>query len=91
MDIIYVTIVSTKKDYLFSNGRNSLKIVKIIKVGSWKELKQTFHMHTGCPKKMQFSGVLAITPIWKVLGTKVGWFFKNSGNSLSDRHKYFAI
>jgi len=33
---------------------------------------------------MHFSGVLALTPLWKVLGTKVGWFIKNSGSFLSD-------
>ena len=47
--------------------------------------------YTGCPKKMLFSGVLAITPLWKGLEIKVGGVSKNSGNSLSDRHQNFSI
>ena len=46
-------------------------------------------VHTGCPKKMLFSGILAITPLWKGLELKVGGVSKTSGNSLSDRHKNF--
>ena len=32
--------------------------------------------YTGCPKKTQFSGILAITPLWKGLELKVGVFQK---------------
>ena len=28
----------------------------------------------GVPKKTHFSGVSAIPPLWKVLGSKEGWF-----------------
>ena len=44
---------------------------------------------TGCPKKTLFSGILAITWLWKVLELKVGGVLKTSGNSLCDRHKNF--
>ena len=44
---------------------------------------------TGCPKKTQLSGILAITPLWKGLELKVGSVSKTSGNSLCDRHKNF--
>ena len=37
---------------------------------------------------MHFSGFLAITPLRKVLGTKVAWFFKNSENFLFDTQKF---
>ena len=46
---------------------------------------------TGCPKKTLFSGILAITPLWKGLELKVGGVLKTSGNSLCDRHKNFPI
>ena len=48
-------------------------------------------IYTGCPKKTQFSGILAITPLWKGLELKVGSVSKTSGNSLCDRHKNFPI
>ena len=48
-------------------------------------------IYTGCPKKTQFSGILAITPLWKGLELKVGGVSKTSGNSLCDRHKNFPI
>ena len=48
-------------------------------------------LHTGCPKKMQFSGILAITQLCKGLELKVGGVWKTSGNSLCDRHKNFPI
>ena len=34
----------------------------------------------GVPKKTHDLVFLAITPLWKGLEIKVGWFFKNSGN-----------
>ena len=43
----------------------------------------------GVPKKTLFSGILAITPLWKVLELFVGGVLKTSGNSLCDRHKNF--
>ena len=43
----------------------------------------------GVPKKTLFSGILAITPLWKVLELKVGGVSKTSKNSLCDRHKNF--
>ena len=58
---------------------------------SMKDLSYTYTECPGVPKKTHFSGVLAITLLWKVLGTEVGWFYKNSGNLISDRHKNFAI
>ena len=45
----------------------------------------------GVPKITQFSGILAITPLWKGLELKVGGVSKTSGNSLCDRHKNFPI
>ena len=45
----------------------------------------------GVPKKKQFSGILAITPLWKGLELKVGSVSKTSGNSLCIRHKNFPI
>ena len=54
--------------------------------------KQYVHTYIqGVPKKTLFSGVLAITPLWKGLEIKVGGVSKNSGNSLSDRHQNFSI
>ena len=44
----------------------------------------------GVPKT-QFSGILAITPLWIGLELKVGGVSKTSGNSLCDRHKNFPI
>ena len=46
---------------------------------------------TGCPKKKEFLGILAITPLWKVLELKVGCVLKTSGNSPCDRHTNFPI
>ena len=43
----------------------------------------------GVPKKTLFSGILAITPLWKGLEKKLGGVSKASGNSLCDRHKNF--
>ena len=40
-------------------------------------------------QKTLFSGILAITPLWKGLELKVGGVLKTSGNSLCDRHKNF--
>ena len=37
---------------------------------------------TGCPKKSQFSGILAIFPLWKGIELKVGGVSKTSGNSV---------
>ena len=48
-------------------------------------------MIQGVPKKTHVLGILDITPLWKWLGTKVGWVLKNSGNFLSDRHKNVSI
>ena len=45
----------------------------------------------GVPKKTHDSGFLAITPLWKGLGRKVGCVLKNSGNSLSERQIFFLI
>ena len=45
----------------------------------------------GVPKKTQFLGILAITPLWKGLELKVGGVSKTLGNSLCDRHKIFPI
>jgi hypothetical protein len=36
------------------------------------------------PKKTQFLGILAITPLWKGLELKVGGVSKTSRNSLCD-------
>ena len=49
------------------------------------------HFIQGVPKKTQFLGILAITPLWKGLELKVGGVSKTSGNSLCDRHKNFPI
>ena len=40
---------------------------------------------------MLFLGFLAISLLWKGLEIKVGGVSKNSGNSLSDRHKNFEV
>ena len=45
----------------------------------------------GVPKKTQFNGTLAITPLWKGLEIKEGGVSKISGNFLSDRHQHFSI
>ena len=48
----------------------------------------------GVPKKRSFVFFFAITPLWilwKGLEIKVGGVLKNSGNSLSDRHKNFEV
>ena len=37
-------------------------------------------------QKTQFSGILAITPLWKGLELKVGGVSKTSGNSLLELH-----
>ena len=37
-----------------------------------------FYLCTGCPQKKHDLVFLAITPLWKRLEIKVGWFFKNS-------------
>ena len=47
------------------------------------------YSYTGCPKKNAWSCFLAITPLWKGVGRKVGGVLKTSGNSLCDRHKNF--
>ena len=44
----------------------------------------------GFPKKTQFLGILAITPLWKGLELKVGGVSKTSGNSLCDSYKIFC-
>ena len=49
----------------------------------------SFSFIQGVPKKTLFSGILAITALWKVLELKVGGVLKTSGNSLCDRHKNF--
>ena len=40
-------------------------------------------------QKNAWSCFLAITPLWKGVGRKVGGVSKTSGNSLCDRHKNF--
>ena len=57
-------------------------------------MTQRHHHHQniqGVPKKTHDSGFLAITPLWKGLGRKVGCVLKTSGNSLCDRHKIFKF
>ena len=43
----------------------------------------------GVPKKTLFLVFLAITPLWKGLGRKVGGVLKTSGDFLCGRHKNF--
>jgi len=42
-----------------------------------QKLKQQNKTITGCLKKRPVSRKMAITPLWKVLGEKVGQVFKN--------------
>ena len=39
-------------------------------------IQSRFSKNTGCPKKTQFLGILALTPLWKGLELKVGVFRK---------------
>ena len=54
----------------------------------WKPWKHaawynsTLYTSTGCPIKTLFSGILAITPLWKMLELKVGGVSKTSGYSV---------
>ena len=70
---------------LFSHGKAQESICDSVLLNS--ELISQYVQ--GVPKKTLFSGILAITPLWKVLELKLGGVSKTSGNSLCDRHKNF--
>ena len=52
-------------------------------------INRSIVLNTGCPKKNAWSCFLAITPLWKGLGRKVGGVLKTSGDFLCGRHKNF--
>ena len=85
------TVSLVQRDPWNDGGTKEFKLsIAMNEGGPFTEVAKTTE-YTGCPKKTQLSGILAITPLWKGLELKVGGVSKTSGNSLCDRHKNFPI